>query len=253
MRKAVKEMKNLVESLPFDEIYKKKQNKERLEKVKKRIEEKKEEINAGLDKFSGNHCTIGELIKTENGCDEILKNYKSEPGIYFVGYEGKISDLQPDHAEKLEFKKIAKTRGEDEENIYWYGEDPDWEHLDIKKSLGEHILYIGKADDLYERISTYMAFVYEMLKDRESDKTHRGGRAICLLGEEAKKLDFYWYSLKELGLSKEDCSAEDLERELIGKYGQIGEKRYKEKEKEKEKEKKLKSKVIYYPFANWRL
>lgn len=35
MRKAVEEMKILVDSLPFDEIYKKKQNKERLEKVKK--------------------------------------------------------------------------------------------------------------------------------------------------------------------------------------------------------------------------
>lgn len=138
----------------------------------------------------------------------------NEPGVYFACRDSEKHDLTICSAEELEFEIVKGG---------WY--DKRSSVLERKLNECETILYIGKAENLQERIPAYMKFVKDMKTNKKSSTPHRGGRAICLL-KEVFDLDFCWISLKDLGLDPED-----FEKQLIQNY-----------------------KAVHglYPFANWR-
>ena len=148
-----------------------------------------------------------------------IKNKKCEipeaPGLYFVGQWTEPKNLTLCTAESLEYKAIKGG---------WFGKK--WEAVNEKLKRNSRLLYIGKAENLKDRVSCYMEFVDDIVKGKTSKKSHRGGRAICLL-KEVPELEIFWFSLSGL-----DIDPEIVEKQLLLNY---------------------KTAHQDYPFANWRL
>lgn len=155
---------------------------------------------------------ISDLLQEQERKNKIIPN---EPGLYFVGQWTKNLELTLCTANSLEFKNVKGG---------WY--DRKWEDVKRKLENSKNLLYIGKAEDLNKRISTYMKFVKEMHDQKQSASPHRGGRAICLL-KEVYELEICWVSLKDF-----HNDPESVEKYLLLEY--------------------KKNHNGDYPFANWR-